>query len=227
MLINGGLEITSDQLAADPSLMSADNLVHISATVNSNALTGWTIGGASIDVVPNYYWANTEGTYSVDLVGTSGVGSISQTVTGLISGKNYELSFDFSVNPSEGHGGEADFTKWLEVDISNSNMPASYFSGTVGTRTVSNMQYVRRAVDFTASSESTTISLVALFPSGLPASFSNGTPILPYTLCAGPAIDNVTLEPVSTFGIARAPEPASLGVLGMGGVFLLRRRSSR
>jgi hypothetical protein len=229
MLTNGGLEANLGQLT---QLASSDGLIHASSSTNANALSGWTIGGASIDIVPNTYWGNTQGTYSIDMAGSTGIGSITQTISGLTPGNIYELSFDFSVNPSNGaHGGESAFTKWLDVSITNSDMPDTYFSGTVGTRTPGNMQYVNRGVFFTADSTSTTITLAELFPAGLPAFFPDGTPILPHTLSAGAVIDNIDLQLITAndvgvggTGAPPAPEPASLGLLGIGGLMLLRRR---
>ena len=235
MLVNGGLEVTSDQLAADSTLVSSDGLIHASPTTHSTALTGWTIGGDSIDIVPNTYWQDTQGTYSVDLIGTPGVGSIQQTVSGLTPGNMYELSFDFSVNPGEGsHGGESSFAKWLDVESTNSSVPAFYFTGTPSpTQTPANMQYVHRAIDFTATASTTTITFAAMFPGGLPTTFTDGTPITASSLYTGPVIDNIDLENitrvVTEVGVgnqAAAPEPTSLAIFGLGGVMLLRRRRS-
>ena len=228
MLFDGSLAVTAQQLAADPTLMYADGLIHASLATHANVLTGWTLGGASIDVVPNTYWESTKGAFSIDLVGTTGIGSITQTVSGLIPGNTYELSFDFTVNPSEGgHGGESTFVKWMEVDATNTSVPKFYFSGTPSaTQTAANMEYVRRAIDFTATGTSTTITFAALFPSGLPATFTDGTPVSANALYTGPVIDNVDLEDITQGGVApvATPEPASLSVLAIGGVMLLRRR---
>src|SRR5689334_20810273 len=71
MLINGSLETT---LAADQY-----NLVSATPTHNANVLNGWTITSGSIDVIPKTYWQNTKGNYSVDLIGSPGVGAIAQT----------------------------------------------------------------------------------------------------------------------------------------------------
>ena len=230
MLVNGGLEVTSSQLAADTSLVYPDGLIHASQTTHSSALDGWTIGGASIDVVPNTYWQSTQGSYSVDLIGTTGIGSITQTVSGLTPGNMYELSFDFTVNPSNGgHGGESSFIKWLHVGITNSSLPDFYFSGTPsGTQTATDMDYVRRAIDFTATGSTTTIMLNAIFPSTLPAFFPDGTPVTADSLYTGPVVDNVDLEditPVLGGGqVAQLPEPGSLAALSISGLMLLRRR---
>lgn len=230
MLVNGGLEVTAGQLTSDPSLMYADGLIHASQSTHSNVLTGWTIGGASIDVVPNTYWQSTQGSYSVDLIGTTGIGSITQTVSGLTPGNLYELSFDFTVNPGDGwHGGESAFIKWLDVGITDSSIPEWCFSGMPsGTQTAIDMGYVRRAIDFTATSTSTTVTLQALFPSGLPATFTDGAPVRTDSLYTGPVVDNVDLQDITPLGgngkSTPVPEPASLAALSIGGLMLLRRR---
>ena len=230
MLVNGGLEVTSGQLAADASLMYSDGLIHASQTTHSSALVGWTIGGASIDVVPNTYWQSTQGSYSVDLIGTTGIGSITQSVSGLIPGNMYELSFDFTVNPSNGgHGGESTFIKWLHVGTTNSTLPDFYFSGMPSaTQTAADMDYVRRAIDFTATGSTTTITLNAVFPSTLPAFFPDGAPVNAASLYTGPVVDNVDLEDITTTlgggQVSQLPEPGSLAALSLSGLMLLRRR---
>jgi hypothetical protein len=229
MLVNGGLEVTSDQLAAKPAMLSADGLIHVSPTVNSNALNGWTVTGTSIDVVPNTYWQCTQGAYSVDLIGTTGLGAISQKVSGLTPGTTYELSFDFAVNPGYGLHGETTFEKWIEVQATNSSVPVAYFTRKPsGTQTAINLEYVRPAIDFVAMDTTTTITFAALFPSDLPATFADGTPVTANALYTGPVIDNINLEgmpEVTGHGnTAPTPEPASLGVLAVGGLMLLRRR---
>lgn len=229
LLVNGSLEITSDQLAAKPAMLSADNLIHASPTVNSNVLNGWTVTGTSIDVVPNTYWQCTEGAYSVDLIGTTGIGAITQKVSGLTPGTAYELSFDFTVNPGYGEHGETTFEKWMEVQVTNSSVPVAYFTGKPsGTQTAMNLEYVRPAIDFVATGTTTTITFAALFPSDLPATFADGTPVTANALYTGPVIDNIDLEggpQVTGQGnTVPTPEPASLGVLAVGGLMLLRRR---
>lgn len=64
--------------------------------VNAGAtLGGWTVGGTSVDLVKNRYGAIT-GT-SVDLNGTPGPGSLSQSFNA-VAGQTYTLNFDYWQN---------------------------------------------------------------------------------------------------------------------------------
>jgi hypothetical protein len=221
MLINGGLE-------SDPALLSPYNLIYASPTLNPGALNGWTIG-ASLDVVPNSYWQAAEGSFSVDLIGSpdgdgqSVLGAISQTVTGLTVSQQYSLTFEFSVNP-ENYTGEGGTTKILDVTIANSDQPSTLFSASAGTRTDSDMQWTGETINFTASAGSTTITFASELPTNLPAFLTNGTVPSATNLYCGPVIDNVDLEVFS--GSPTTPEPASLGILGVGSLLLIRRRNT-
>ena len=79
----------------------------------------------------------------------------------------------------------------------------------------SNMHYTLEHFQFTADSSSVTITLWALAPLNLPAG------VTPATSIAGPVIDNLDLHVLGS--AAQSPEPASIGVLGLGGLLLLRR----
>jgi len=223
MIINGGLE-------SDPALLSPYNLIYASPTLNPTALTGWTITGGSIDVVPNSYWQAAEGNFSVDLIGSpkgdglSVLGSIAQTVSGLTIGQEYTLTFAFSINP-ENYTMEGDTTKNMDVLITNSDEPSTPFSGSAGTRTNSNMQWTGETINFTASASSTIITFASELSSNLPAFLTNGTVPSATNLYCGPVIDNVDLEVFS--GTPTTPEPASLSVLGVGSLLLMRRRRTR
>jgi choice-of-anchor C domain-containing protein len=63
----------------------------------SSAITGWTIGGVSVDLIKNSYGSVT-GT-SVDMLGTPGPGSLSQSFS-YAANTTYTLSFDLSRNPN-------------------------------------------------------------------------------------------------------------------------------
>lgn len=63
----------------------------------SSAITGWTIGGVSVDLIKNSY-GSVSGT-SVDMLGTPGPGSLSQLFN-YAANTTYTLSFDVSRNPN-------------------------------------------------------------------------------------------------------------------------------
>jgi choice-of-anchor C domain-containing protein len=63
----------------------------------SSAITGWTIGGVSVDLIKNSY-GSVSGT-SVDMLGTPGPGSLSQLFS-YNANTTYTLSFDVSRNPN-------------------------------------------------------------------------------------------------------------------------------
>jgi len=185
----------------------------------SSPLPGWTITGNSVDLVGSYWQAPPGATYSLDMVGTPGVGGISQTVA-TTPGTTYTLSFYMSFNPDNPNGEKA-LTKTLEVQALDGEtvLADTPYSGTAGTRTEQNMQWEAQVFSFTATGTTTTLNLFAVAPSSLPTGLTSGT------LVAGPAIGNLDLELASG---SPSPEPASLGILGMGAsALLLRRRRGR
>ena len=212
LLVNGGLEST-----ANPKM--PDDLIYMSVTKNTSALPGWKIVSGAVDVVPSSYWQASQGNDSVDLIGTPGVGKISQTFA-TTPGTTYFLTFDFSINPEAGPFNEIPTTKQLQVSAMNgsSTLTSQIYQGTVGSRTKAGMQYTSESFEFTATGTSSTLVLAALasldMPQGKTAS----------QIYCGPVVDNLDLEAeVSN----PAPEPASLAVLTLGSVAFLKRRRVR
>ena len=84
------------------------------STFTIPAITGWTVGGVSVDVVSSSVfggspqWWSEDGTQGIDLAGTPGPGSLAQGLT-TVPGMNYALSFWVSSN-----GGP--YTNSLTVD---------------------------------------------------------------------------------------------------------------
>jgi choice-of-anchor C domain-containing protein len=211
MLINGSLES-----AIPPK--QPDNLVYVTTSTHANALTGWTIDSGRIDIVPNSYFESSDGNFSVDMVGTPGLGSISQQVA-TIASDSYTLTFDFSINPQNGPSREKNDLKDLRVEAIGADgvtiLASQDYTGTAGTRTKTDMQYSSQSFSFTADGAFSTIRLLAVRP----ANRAPGAKL--YT---GPVVDNLDLE----LGAGNpTPEPASLAVLGMGATALLSRRRRR
>ena len=80
------------------------------ANAGANAITGWTIGGVSVDVINGAYGAISGN--SIDLLGTPGPGSLSQSFNTIV-GHNYLVSFGLSAN-----GGSGD-SKSMTVSVGN------------------------------------------------------------------------------------------------------------
>jgi choice-of-anchor C domain-containing protein len=108
----------------------------------SSELTGWTVGGTSVDVIKGSYGA-IQGN-SIDLLGSPGPGSLSQTFA-TVSGQNYLLTFDLSAN---GSGGDS---KALTVN----------FGGAVGNFFGSNAAVASKTLSFTANSAESTLSFAS------------------------------------------------------------------
>src|SRR4051812_22596908 len=75
LLVNGGLEPSSG------TTVNQYNIIYVAS--GSSKLPGWSITSGTVDLVPgaatnNAYWENTEGSFSLDLAGTPGVGTITQ-----------------------------------------------------------------------------------------------------------------------------------------------------
>ncbi len=90
LITNGGFEANA---------LAFDGYTIVNA--GTSGITGWTVGGASVDLIKGGYGAIT-GT-SVDMLGTPGPGSLTQSF-GTASGQQYLLSFDLSSNGGGGGG---------------------------------------------------------------------------------------------------------------------------
>jgi hypothetical protein len=247
LLVNGRLDMAAGATPAG----SSTGIANVAA-VNSTALTGWRITGGTIDVVPTSYWdAPTGMNYSVDLIGTPGTGSATPSITqatsgsqlgvlsqevSTVAGKTYQLSFDLSVNPTTGPLREYATIKRLLVEAVPESVvvldgeaassasigitPSKEYDLARGTRHPENMQWIHETFSFTASSTLTAIQFSALMPLNAPTGSS------PSNIYCGPAIGNISLTLVG--GGGPVPEPASLGLLGVGvSVLLFKRRRGR
>lgn len=100
LITNGDFETTT---------LGNINGFHV-ANAGTNVITGWTIGGTSVDVINGAYGAVAGN--SIDLLGTPGPGSLSQSFN-TIAGHNYLVSFALSAN---GGGGDS---KSMTVSVGN------------------------------------------------------------------------------------------------------------
>jgi len=219
MLANGGLELNSSY-----SVPGSPGFVTAGPITNNTALPGWTITTGTVDVVPTSYWHGTQGNYSVDMVGSPGLGSIRQLVSTTQSGNDYSMTFDWAPNPVIQGVDESLTTKILLIQAFNA-------AGTVkiaqqvyflldGLRTRQNMQFVADHFDFTATGP-TLIVVSAVQPMDLPSGESASN------MYMGPVIDNLDLELAGhsqPTGGESVPEPASLAVAGLCAMGLLVRR---
>ena len=167
LVFNGDFEQGPD-LGGDPF----KNLLSGNTTI-----TGWTVGGAGIDYIGDYWTAPPGSTRSIDLTG-EGAGSLTTTLT-TIPGHIYRVFFDMAGNlvldpPVKAMvvSATADSTTLATAtytfDTSNPpNPPNSAW-------TLNNMGWVTHTFDFTATSASTTLTFTSLTAGN-----------------CGPALDNV------------------------------------
>ena len=111
--------------------------------VGSTALTSWTIGGTSIDLIQGAYGAIV-GT-SVDLLGSPGALSVSQTFATIVN-QSYLLTFDLTANSNGVDNGN--------MTVSLNNAPITTFLGAINI--VDN-----HTLSFIASTSSTTLKFAS------------------------------------------------------------------
>jgi choice-of-anchor C domain-containing protein len=160
----------------------------------SGALTGWTVNSGNIDLIRTY-WASAAGNYSLDMTGNR-AGTISQTVTGLIAGRNYILSFAMAGNPDRAGA------KILTASVGATSQVFS-FDSTGKTRNA--MGWTTMTMGFTAAAS----SQILRFVSG-----SSGV--------HGAALDDVKID----LAPVPLPAAGALLLAGLGGLALLRRRKA-
>lgn len=155
----------------------------------STIITGWTVSVGNIDwlgaPVPGCGWQASNGGASLDMVGSGagGIGGIQQTFD-TIPGRTYIVFFDMA-----GNVGAGPVIKPLAVTVAGATTNFTFDStGRTGT----NMGWVTRSVQFTATSTSTTLNFVS------DVSGAGGS------LNAGAALDNVRVQLVGDNGPAAA-----------------------
>jgi choice-of-anchor C domain-containing protein len=169
---------------------------------STSALTGWTINSGSIDLIGNY-WQAQSGNQSLDLSGSAAKGVISQAF-GTTAGQSYNVSFWLAGNPD-------DVVKLKTGTVSVGNQSQAFSFNTTG-KTHTNMGWIAQSFSFIASGNSSTLTFASnqLNTNGTLSSW-------------GPALDNVSVTPV--------PEPETYAMLLSGlaciGLIARRRKATR
>jgi choice-of-anchor C domain-containing protein len=173
------------------------------ATLGSTTggLTGWTINSGSVDLIGNY-WQAQSGNQSLDLSGAAANGVISQTFNTL-AGQTYGVSFWLAGNPD-------DTVKLKTGTVSVGNLTQNFSFDTTG-KSHASMGWIEQSFSFVASGNSSTLTFAShqLNPNGTLSSW-------------GPALDNISVTAV--------PEPETYALL-LAGLAMVgtvaRRRKGR
>lgn len=112
------------------------------------SLPGWAVTRGTVDVLNNTYQQAADGNQSLDLIGSPGVGTISQTFS-TETGRRYVFSGWVAHHPGIFQAGAI-------VSVNNQTLEPLYHSGST---TASNMGWVKFSREFVASASTTTLSL--------------------------------------------------------------------
>ncbi len=210
--VTAGLFIPTDALANivqngsfEDTLAGGENW-YVRLSGGSAGITGWEVGGDSVDYIGDL-WDASDGRRSLDLDGATGAfGGIGQLIE-TIPGHKYIVSFDMAGNPGRpaGISDPLFFVKTMDVQAIGSSLQSKSFSFDAYGNTFDNMGWTAMDWMFEADGSLTTLQFVSTTGSGW-----------------GPALDNVSVAPVSN----PAPGGIMLGGLGAGLVSWLRRRRS-
>jgi choice-of-anchor C domain-containing protein len=204
----GAHAVTITNGSFESGLASIGNFTTVNA-VDSSSITGWTVSAGSVDYIGTY-WTASNGSRSLDLDGLS-AGTITQTLTGLTVGQQYQIFFDIAGNPDSGPT-----TKTLDV-MASVNTQSYSFTIVPGTTTHANMGWITESFLFTANAVTADLSFISTTTtggeSGHPAAY-------------GPALDNVRI--VEAALATPLPSSLSLMLIGLAGLgFGLYQRTRR
>jgi choice-of-anchor C domain-containing protein len=170
---------------------------------------GWTVSVGNIDweSSPACGWTPSNGSFSLDLVGNSGIGGVSQTFN-TTPGVTYTVSFDMA-----GNFGGPPTIKPLTVTVDG--VTQNYTFDTTGA-TGADMGWTTHSFTFVATSTSATINFVSDIGSGNAGAALDNVSILP----PGPG-DAIIAVPIDGAGWLAA------AMLALAGALALRRRPRR
>lgn len=123
-----------------------------SLPAGSSVISGWTIGGAGVDLIGTY-WSASDDDYSVDMNGAN-PGSLSQNVENLQVGEEYQITFDMAGNPDNGP-----VAKQLLVSIGTDSETFQF--DTTG-KTRANMGWEQRIFTFVADNTMNVLSFTGI-----------------------------------------------------------------
>ena len=167
----------------------------------STAIAGWTVTREGVDY-KGTYWKASDLNRSLDLDNSPGFGGIKQTFP-TTSGVLYSVTFDIAGNPYREFGDPV--MKYMGVEAAGQS---AVFSFDATGHDYLNMGWETRSWQFTAAiGISTTIEFYTL------DSYAAG-----YSGYCGPVLDNVS--------VVEIPEPATMALLGLGALSLIRRKRS-
>ena len=178
----------------------------------STIITGWTVSVGNIDweSAPACGWQPSNGTHSLDLVGTGGIGGVQQTFD-TVPGTTYQVTFDLS-----GNYGALPVVKPLAVTING--VTTNFTFDTTG-RSALNMGWTTHSVQFTATGASSTIDFVS------------DVSALGGPLNAGAALDNVQIAPVGAVATLAVPlghaHYAAMLLIALAAIGVYYRRARR
>ena len=184
LLTNGSFETTATPVSGVLTVDAGDSTTIPGWTVVTPSAYGGTDG--SIDVISNSYWNAEDGNNSIDLAGTTGVpGGIYQDVT-TTKGYQYVLSYWSAVNGDESPGNVH------TIDV--------VFDGTVvGTTQEAGvgrpLDWVEHSITVTATSSTSRVEF---------------DDVTPGDVNQGPALDNVSFDPVpaAPITVSRNSDPS-------------------
>jgi choice-of-anchor C domain-containing protein len=136
----------------------------------STGVTGWVVGGDSIDYIGGY-WQAEDGSRSIDLSGNAN-GSIAQTFD-TVAGQAYLVNFFLAGNPDGGPAAK------LEITSADGGQQQNSVFTVTGSDSRANMGWTAFSYNFLATGSSTTLAFAS----------ATGTAF-------GPALDNVSVAAV-------------------------------